>query len=80
MTRSHLSAITCSHSLEESAAQWDRAAKWEGLVTLSGDVRGLSQVDDEPRGASGERGGIRGREEIGEKSRSGSGRMKARKG
>lgn len=61
-------------------AQWDRAAKWEGLVTLSGDVRGFSQVDDEPRGASGERGGIRGRQEMGERSRNGSGRMKARKG
>lgn len=83
--RKHLELVwhapTCqSHSLEESGAQWDRAAKCEGLVTLSGDVRGFSQVDDEPRGTSGERGRIRGREEMGERSRNGLGRMKARKG
>lgn len=49
----HLKDTHIHGGLNISREQWDGAAKWGGLVTLSGDVWGFSQVDAEPQGASG---------------------------
>lgn len=43
-------------TLSNVGVQPDGAVKWKGLVTLSGDVWGFSQVEGEPQGAIGERG------------------------
>lgn len=44
---------TCTHEVSKRRGeQWDGAVKWGGLVTLSGDVRGFSQVDGEPQGCA----------------------------
>jgi len=66
-TRSHTQTHT---DLNIPREQWDGAVKWGGLVTLSGDVWGFSQVDDEPQGASGrEKRGERREKRPGRKDR-----------
>lgn len=69
VTYSLLSPIRHTHThihtvLNIPREQWDGAVKWEGLVTLSGDVWDFSQVDGEPQGAASvwgeERGELRG--------------------